>query len=202
MADDASITDLQHQFDLGFNSALDPASEHVLESGGPALTSVKSFWLHRLCRVCGHSFRIGDSVLMQGDRRVAHNSSTLPCASQQQTVAGTEAGGTVGAFYEGLLEEWPPPRDLQVRRLVTGDPLLAPPTQGFQRRKCFVCSHTFRENDLVAVCPCSPRAPLCQIAVHRDPVRGLTCFDEWNPGGSQRTTCPVTFRSLRPGSSQ
>jgi hypothetical protein len=47
----------------------------------------------------------------------------------------------------------------------------------------------------VIFCPCQPGSPLCLVAIHRDPVHGLHCWEDWNPGAYQ-LHCPATSRAL------
>lgn len=185
---------LRSAFDQGISGALDPLNEEILKRGGHALTTLRSNWLHRTCPVCGHTFRVGDGVEVQAGGRVVHDDPFLSCSQPRGPVADSPVA--VADFFEGLLETWPPPKGLPIRRLIDGDLLLAPPRAGFRRRCCIVCSHTFREHDLVVVCPCNPHAPFCQAAVHRDPIHGLHCLDAWDPAANGQLACPVCSRRL------
>ena len=100
-------------------------------------------------------------------------------------------------FIAGVLAEFPAPPDLPI--VLTSDVrgLLAPPDRGFGRNTCLVCGHTFRPAEFVVVCPCRPNAPGCRAAVHRDPVRGLICRENWR-AGADIVTCPVTLRRVLP----
>jgi hypothetical protein len=80
-------------------------------------------------------------------------------------------------------------------RLEAGHFLLTPPGNGFGRRSCAVCGHTFRLHDHVIFCPCHPQERKCIVAIHRDPVHGLRCWEEWSPGTTFRY-CPATSRRL------
>lgn len=188
--------ELLRQLRLGEAAAMDPTNAEAVQ-GGRAVTTLQSRWLHLRCRTCGHTFRTGDAVEIAADGSVRHRSAELPCAGG---VAGSDPGSpTITAFFAGIDEAWPPPRDLPVRRLVPGDLLLSPPRGGFRRRACAVCGHTFRPHDHVIFCPCEPGSSSCLIAIHRDPVHGLHCWEDWNPGAYQ-LHCPATSRQL-PGRS-
>ncbi len=141
-----------------------------------------------------HTFRMEDEVNIAPDGTVRHDSDLLPCArGGPQPAAAPEA---MNAFFEGLNEAWPPSINVPVVRLTAGHLLVRPPRARFRRRTCFVCAHTLRVHDFVVICPCSPRAPLCEVAVHRDIVHGLYCLDAWNPGANRQAYCPITSRKL------
>lgn len=183
---------LHAELQAGEAAARDPANAPTVVTGGRATTTLRSPWLHLRCRVCGHTFRTGDEVEIE-DGAAVHASAMLPCAGAAD--AATPADPDTNAFFAGLDETWPPPRDLPVVRLEAGHFLLAPPVAGFRRRTCAVCGHTFRPHDHVVFCPCFPQAPRCQVAIHRDPIHGLHCWEDWNPG-AHRLHCPATSREL------
>ncbi|NEO75337.1 hypothetical protein [Moorena sp. SIO4G3] len=185
---------LRKAFDQGVAVAIDPANNVAIQQGGEAITTLNSYWLHQRCPVCSHTFRLGDEVYIAEDRTVRHNNALLPCA--QGNATGSEPSPETSAFFAGLDTAWPPPKDMPIVRLEAGHELLAPPLAGFQRHTCVVCGHTLRLNDHVVICPCSPHKPLCRIAVHRDLIHGLHCFDAWNPGANGQLYCPVTSRKL------
>ena len=185
---------LHTAFDQGVAVAMDPVNKVAIQRGGEGTTTLSSYWLHQQCPVCAHTFRLGDEVYIGEDGTVRHNSALLPCA--QSDVAKLEFSQETSAFFAGLDRAWPPPKDLPIVRLDEGHELLAPPLAGFQRHTCAVCSHTLRQNDRVAICPCSPHQPLCQIAVHRDLIHDLNCLEAWNPGANGQSYCPVTSRKL------
>ncbi len=182
---------LQIEFEAGEAAALDPANEPAA-TGGHATTTLQSPWLHLRCRVCGHTFRPGDPVEVDSGGEAVHAGAALPCAGGD---VAAEANPEAAAFFDGLDETWPPPENLPVVRLEAGHYLVAPPLAGFRRRTCAVCGHTFRPLDHVVQCPCFPEAPRCGVAIHRDPVHGLHCYDDWNPGAHQ-LHCPATSRKL------
>jgi hypothetical protein len=182
---------LEAELAAGEESALDPANE-TIAIGGKATTTLQSPWLHLRCKVCGHTFRPGDAVEVGQGGRVVHATAELPCHGKGAT---SWINPEATEFFRGLDEAWPPPAGLAVYRLEVGHFLTAPPRAGFRRRTCAVCGHTFRPQDHVVLCPCFPQSPRCQVGIHRDPVHGLHCYDEWNPG-AYRLHCPATSRSL------
>lgn len=182
---------LRAEFIAGEDAALDPEND-TAPTSGLATTTLQSPWLHQRCQVCGHTFRRGDSVRIEVGGPIVHTDPALPCAGGGQV---EDLIPQAGAFFDGLDETWPPPKDLQILRLDEDHFLVAPPRAGFRRRTCVVCGHTFRSLDHVVLCPCFPDAPACQAAIHRDPVHGLHCFDDWNPGAF-KLHCPATSRQL------
>lgn len=188
---DAGVTE-SLAFEAGLAEAADPANAASV-AGGAALTTLQSRWLHLPCPVCRHTFRLGDEVDLDRAGGARHRPTTRVCRRGEAGEVRTDADAA--EFFMGLEETWPPPAGLAVRRLVSGDPLLAPAYAGFRRHTCAVCGHTLRPGDAIVRCPCSPSAPLCQVAIHRDPVQGLHCWDAWNPGGYLRY-CPATSRKL------
>lgn len=197
---DESLEVLRHDLQRGEAEALDPVNAEAVE-GGRAVTTLQSRWLHRLCPVCGHTFRPGDEVDVAPDGTVRHDGGLLPCAvghdpDDDHSPARESAPAELADFFTGLHESWPPPDDLPVRRLEEGDSLLDPPIHGFRRHTCAVCAHTLRPLDHVIICPCSPDRPLCAVAIHRDLLRGLHCWSAWDPG-AVRQHCPATSREVR-----
>lgn len=195
---EAFVDSINAAWQQGFEAAMDPRNQEAFQKGGKAITTSRSFWLHSRCNRCAHTFRSGDEVILEQGRAQHLDSSTF-CRSeivnekgQQKLARGSSS--KVETFFSGLDEAWPPPED--ILRLEEGHRLLAPPVAGFRRHSCLMCSHTFRLHDQVVICPCSPDAPLCGAAIHRDPVRGLNCLQSWNPGGKAVVYCPVTSRRL------
>lgn len=168
------------------NDNLHQISENVM------ITTLHSPWLHSRCKKCDHTFRIEDRVRVNGDE-VLHDTALLQCAEPHGEKEENLEEST--KFYKGMDETWPPPENLQLTRLTKGHPLLAPPFASFKRMSCAVCGHTLREGDVVVICPCSPKKPKCQIAIHRDLLHGLNCWNDWNPG-SYLTHCPATSKRL------
>ncbi|MDJ0842262.1 MAG: hypothetical protein QNK37_37520, partial [Acidobacteriota bacterium] len=167
---------LKQAFQRGLAAARDPAVE---PETGLAVTNLRSPWLHQRCEVCHHSFRPDDPVLVDG-RKVRHAGNGLNC--HNGAVDPEPEAEAIDAFYRGLYKAWPPPEDAPGLRLKPGHTLLDPPVGRLGRHTCAVCAHTLRPGDTVVICPCRPNAPLCQLAIHRDPLRGLTCWQAWNPG--------------------
>jgi hypothetical protein len=187
--------DLTAELSRGIAVSMDPVNDLAIQTGGKATTTLNSHWLHQRCPACSHSFRLGDRVEINAETGVIlHNSTLLPCA--QGLNLDPMASPVTTDFFVGLDEAWPAPPDIQTRRLEAGESLLKPPSNGFQRHTCFVCGHTFRLHDHVVICPCSPNQPRCEIAVHRDLIHGLHCFDAWNPRANKQRYCPVTLKEL------
>lgn len=179
-------------FERGLSQALDPANRLMVE-GGQGITTLYSPWLHKLCPVCKHSFRLDDEAVLSSNGIARHNTLLLPCAGG--ATDGPPQTSAATAFFRGLDAAWPPPQNLPLRRLEEGDPLLALPPAGLRRHKCAVCGHTLRLHDVVVICPCQPQNPLCQIAIHRDPAHNLSCWEEWKPDAYD-LYCPATSRKI------
>jgi hypothetical protein len=185
---------LRSEFEYGRAAALDPTNAAAV-AGGKAVTTLRSSWLHQRCPTCGHTFRLGDEVEVEQDGTVRHRSAMLPCARGDGALGQDAAAAESRSFFAGLDDSWPPPRDLPVLRLEADHFLLVPPSGEFRRRSCAVCGHTFRLHDHVILCPCFPRQSRCIVAIHRDPMHGLRCWEQWNPGEFLRY-CPATSRRL------
>ena len=187
---------LKADFNRGLNTALDPSNEIITQQQGQAITSRLSPWLHRHCEVCGHTFRHGDQVYVYDDGRVVHDSVLLPCTGGESSEQTADSQATTD-FFRGMDETWPPPKDLPVMRLEHGHILLAPPHAGFKRHACAVCGHTLRPHDTVIICPCQPHDPMCQVAIHRDPLHNLLCWSLWGTEeGNRLQHCLATSRQL------
>lgn len=166
------------QFELGKKEGLD-RSMLAADVSGAMITSLDLYWLPLRCWRTGHTFRIGDPVIVEfRGPRLAIDPDKV-----------TEAAASAAEFVEGLNEAWPPLAG--VRGLMPGDPMLDPPKDALPRASCFMCGHTFRPFENVLICPCQPTNPLCRKAVHRHPALGLNCYKSWD--GSH---CPATFRKL------
>ncbi len=191
---DSHAINIQTVFEQGLAAGLDPDSPArpptFMEDPGDrkTITNLRSRWLHQRCKVCGHSFRLSDEVLIRGNGRVVHDMLGLRCGGERAGEDDANESEDRAQFFMGLDAAWPMPADAPVVLLEAGHPLLAPPLQGHSRASCRVCGHTFRPYDQVVVCPCSPHAPRCQAAVHRDLLRQLHCWDEWmrRPKGLKR----------------
>lgn len=183
---------LRSEFERGFAGARNEAGLQALEAGAAATTSLRSTWLHELCPVCSHTFRVRDRVEASADSKIRHATGTAFCGPE----AGMqpEFSPEALAFFDGLEAAWPPKAPLV--RLDARHPLVAAPRRGMRRNACFFCGHTLRPGDIVVVCPCSPEERLCSAAMHQDILHSLYCYSEWNPG-EIRDFCPVTSRSLK-----
>ncbi len=187
----------QTLFDQGVAAGLDPDSRLAPEQSrlfGSAsreqerrVTGMRSPWVYRRCSTCGHSFRLGDEVILGSSGEVVHDMPGLRCApaASPDTPPPTAAWGRYEDFFAGLNQACPLPLDVPVLRLVGEHPLLAPPQRGHARLACRVCGHTFRPSDHVVICPCFPDAPRCVAAIHQDPWRQLYCWDEWRRAGDR-----------------
>ncbi|MBD0421482.1 hypothetical protein AB0L35_15700 [Streptomyces sp. NPDC052309] len=137
------------------------------------------------CPVCHHSFRLGEQIsIHRADTGpgvvLKHHSRRLDCLNPG---TGEAASAVAEQFHRGLDEANPPPPELSTVRLRRGHPLLrlhpGPGDGAPTRHRCWVCGHTFRPDEVVIHCTCSPHAPACACAVHRDPDHGLVCYDDW-----------------------
>ena len=160
-----------------FRDALEQALTQAIQPDGTAITSVFCDWFNRRCSGCGHTFREGDRVLVNRDsagarRDVRHLDPLLGCAGGPG--GGTEAGAITKRFHQAIDRALPPAGHLRRERLQPGDFLLRNEAGG--RPDCLQCSDTFRPYELVVRCPCGELQ--CQKSLHRDPQRGLTCFDD------------------------
>jgi hypothetical protein len=174
------------------------AESHSLPTGDSARITATSRWLNRRCGRCNHTFRRGDPVRVDpGSGDVRHLDPATHCGSDADDVAASPAAE---AFIAGLLQAWPAAGEVPVFRLAEGDLQVATPGAGPLAMTCLVCGHTFRPGDYVVVCPCAqdvddPRRAFCSVSVHRDPARGLNCWDDWLPAGRPRR-CPRTVEKL------
>jgi hypothetical protein len=158
---------------------------------GEEVTVVTSQLLRKLgsagttCPVCHHSFRLGEQISIERAETgpgvvLKHRSRLLDCLNPE---AGAQTSATAALFHSGLDEANPPPAELSTVRLQGDHPLLrlhpGPGGGAPTRHRCWVCGHTFRPDEVVIHCTCSPHAPTCASAVHRDPDHGLVCYDDW-----------------------
>jgi hypothetical protein len=179
----------------GRREAVDaPSTEGDAGPGEPGeeVTVVTSQLLRKLgsagttCPVCHHSFRLGEQISIErADTEsgvvLKHRSRRLDCLNPE---AREESSAAAELFHLGLDEANPPPPELCTVRLRREHDLLRlhpGPGDGTAptRHRCWVCGHTFRPDEVVIHCTCSPHAPNCASAVHRDPDHGLVCYDDW-----------------------
>ena len=151
--------------------------------------------LPRLCR-----------TVRPGARDGGHGRPSRPAPDADSEDASALDAEDLGAedlaqFADGLAETWLPAGGVPVTRLDKGDWRTVRPHPPLERARCLYCAHTFRDNEYVVVCPCSPAAPACGAAVHRDPAAGLVCWETWRPDGYV-PQCPVSSAPLmrEPGS--
>ena len=175
-----------------FEEARDEARSQAIQPDGTAVTTVFCDWFGLPCGGCGHTFREGDRVSVDRDPRggpsaVRHLDPLLGCAGG--AIAEIKVGEMTTRFHAAVDKAVPPPRNLSVDRLRPGDSLLR---FHEDRSNCYHCSYTFRPYEVVVRCPCGELG--CDIALHRDPQRGLLCFDETWPD-LKVTYCPFKKRA-------
>ena len=78
----ATSAEIRAEFDLGHAAACDPANREAVR-GGAAATTLHSPWLYASCRVCAHTFRVGDTVWIDEQGIVRHHSALLPCSGHK-----------------------------------------------------------------------------------------------------------------------
>jgi hypothetical protein len=195
------------QLALGIERGLEPQAAFADDGAtGVVITRSSSWWNFRRCKICGHTFRRGDRVLVDTVGRTAqHLVPGLSCGTDPDAVPGGDgtsvahpglAGRDRDDFALGLLETWPPA--VPVIRIGASDWRLPRPGGGRQAPTCLYCGHTFRPGEYVVVCPCRTplgEKPACGAAVHRDPAAGMPCWENWQPGGAL-TVCPTTSARL------
>ncbi|MFD0272345.1 hypothetical protein ACFVHB_00355 [Kitasatospora sp. NPDC127111] len=192
-------------FNLGELRGRQPGSSGV---DGPAPTGRESPWVRTWrppgatrrhpCLVCGHTFRRGDQVYLRYDAEhrlveVTHHMPHLPCSGLVQQATQTDAQAAAD-FFRGVDLGDPLPDEVHVTRLMPDDPVLSGP----EHARCFVCAHSLRPFESVVICPCDPADPGCRTSAHQDPARGLTCFEDWQPG-LEVTRCPMNFQLRKRG---
>ena len=181
---------IAESFTSGLSAGLDPDAAVHLESNSDdsqqrTVTRLRSRWLHKLCKVCGHTFRPGDEVRILANNDVVHDRIGLRCGEYADNAASDVGIAKTLDFYRGIAEAWPMPDDVPVVRLDADHWLLAPPRDGLRRPVCRVCGHSFRALDHVVLCPCHPINPQCRVAIHRDLFQQMHCYDEWRKGTTQ-----------------
>jgi hypothetical protein len=162
------------------------------------ITRLESDWTYTHCKKCSHTFRIDDTVFITPDGNVNHDHILLNC-SENQSGADIIITEEVVSYYKGITEAYFADKSIKFQLVSPENDetayLIKPPFNGFKRNKCGICSHTIREHDIVVICPCSPDAPRCKIAVHLDPFRGLNCWGAWNSNIIERY-CPAFSQKL------
>jgi hypothetical protein len=184
------------ELELGILLGMDPRPALTeTTTQGVASTTSSSWWNRTLCGTCGHTFRRGDRVLLdQATRVVRHLVPGLDCGTDPEGTA-QEEGNDRAELAAGLLSAWP--GEARVVRLEADDWRIPRRDRrtGGPAPVCLYCAHTFRGGEYVVVCPCSPRAAICEVAVHRDPAAGLPCWERWRPTGGV-AVCPTTRTRL------
>jgi hypothetical protein len=167
-------------------------------ASGELTTQSSSWWNHRRCLTCGHTFRHGDRARVDAiTRTVVHLEPGLHCGTGPAPEGPAAVpNGDRDEFAAGLLATWAP--TAPVTRLPPEDWRI--PRAGSARRApvCLYCGHTFRAGEYIVICPCQAgqgEAAACAAAVHRDPAAGLPCWDNWQPAG-RLAICPTTTARL------
>jgi len=186
---------VEQRFRFGRLRGLDPTNS----ADGPAKTTANSFWVvegRRTCDVCRHTFRVGDTVLVnQRDNdqppQVRHHSYELPCSGE--IVAGKAIDEESAARFYAAVDDHNPLKEGEIAiRLRPGNALVADLPL---RARCAGCGHTLRPFEVVVLCPCDIVKPRCRLPVHHDPARGSDCLANWLLGSTPEH-CPTTFRKL------
>lgn len=195
-----ALSPLAAEFALGMAEGVEQSAAFRKDAtSGVAITRSSSWWNHRRCKTCGHTFRRGDRALVDPIARTAqHLVPGLKCGTDPGpgVERTADAGGDRAEFAAGLLETWP--ATVLVTMLMPGDYRIPRPGSLQQAPTCLYCGHTFRAGEYVVVCPCKVtrgEAPACDMAVHRDPAAGLACWEIWQPGG-KLSVCPMTTAKL------
>jgi hypothetical protein len=102
------------QFAAGQGELPSTVSSHQM------LTSLRSPWLHKLCRVCGHTFRPGDEVRILESKEVVHDMPGFRCGGQDELTDPGDGLSKIVDFYEGIALAWPMPVDAPIVRIETG----------------------------------------------------------------------------------
>lgn len=183
------------EFRLGFRAAFEPPRDDEGD-GDQATTTLASWWNHLQCETCGHTFRRGDRVRLDATTSaVSHLDPALECGApplaDSREAQDPRSGADLAEFADGIDATWPPAGGTPVIQLSPGDWRTSRPRPPLPRARCLYCGHTFRNDEHVIICPCSPAEPACGAAVHRDPAAGLVCWESWQPTGEVRM-CPVT----------
>lgn len=200
---------VEAEINLGISVGQEPQAAFTDDTAsGVVVTRSSSWWNHRRCTTCGHTFRRGDRVLVDSGAQTAqHLVPGLNCGIDPEAAdapAGSAVPGTPGTsdrdeFAAGLLKTWPP--SVAISRIAPTDWRIPRPGSRRQPPTCLYCGHTFRPGEYVVICPCiagtpdEPGKPACQTAVHRDPAAGLPCWERWQPDGTL-TRCPVTLAQV------
>ena len=168
---------------LGIEAGLAPRQADAAD--GDEVTAPPSWWFNLTCPACGHTFRRGDRVRVnRAARHVVHLEPGLGCAGGSAAQVAPETA----SFAAGLLAAWP--AGARVVELAEDDWRLPRRGSALAGQRCLHCAHTFRPGEQVVICPCHPDSPACGAAIHRDPARGLPCWERWRPDGTV-PVCPV-----------
>jgi hypothetical protein len=187
------------EFRLGQIDAASSWKQFGEDLAGAVITGINSWWNHLHCAGCGHTFRRGDRVEVDSrERTVYHLEPGLGCGppgrpreDRPSEPVPDDDPADVAEFSAGVLAAWPL-TGAPVRPLTEADWQVRRPEPPLRRPRCLVCAHTFRPGENVVICPCDRSRPVCGSAVHRDPARGLVCWEAWRPDG-RVNACPITL---------
>lgn len=174
------------------------------------VTNPRALWYKDQCAECGHTFRVGDPVVVCPNTKcdaVYHQDPVhgLDCFSVVAELDGKCRRCGTGlvrasppeqksandthraAFVNGLKEAFGDKEGLST--LVVGEDL--------EGRRCAVCGHTVRRSEVVVHCPCgNGPGGQCPAVIHLDVARRLRCWPEWQSGRGQGH-CPLTGAAFR-----
>ena len=142
---DLETAEIFRIFSQGLAAGLDPDSpgRSSVSLDKPverkAVTKLRSRWFHQRCKVCGHTFRLGDEVCIFQNGQVVHALPGLNCYEPKAQTGDLSFSKLHAEFFAGLNKAWPLSTDVPVIRLETRHPLLAPPYHGHSRASCRVC---------------------------------------------------------------
>lgn len=177
-------------FTAGFARGREPERE-----SGAVQVTARSLVTGKVCPRCGHSFRIGELVMIGGlenDTLTAEHADGCPSAAVRATPREREVQHTFTAVLKALFpsEAGGSPSRLNAKCLGLG--LAYHP----HRRRCMLCAHTLRIGERVVLCPCGRDPVACGNSLHDDPARGLDCLTTWRSMGKWWESCRSP---LRPG---
>lgn len=184
-------------FRAGERLGRDPMNQTVRD--GPAITGERSQWLGSYCRECYHNFRLDDPVLVRTDQsgrivEVVHDFDIFSWCMGGNPDPGRADMSELGREFFAGIDSEDPPRVKHVRRLSAEDELVQlrdAVLDRNRRRRCFVCTQTFRPHELVIDCVCHPGERQCALAVHRDAAHNLLCYERYLQAHGRVRQCPT-----------
>lgn len=160
-----------------FTTAFARGREPERESGAVQVTA-RSLVTGERCPRCGHSFRLGEEVVVRGlenDVLVAQHAAGCPSAAVRASPREREVQRT---FTEVLKTLFPSEGGGRPTRLTAACMGLGEEYDP-RRRHCMLCKHTLRIGERVVLCPCGRDPGDCGNPLHDDPARGLNCLQVW-----------------------